>query len=371
MKKFLFVLGGLLLVAGAILGLKAVQIGSLIGFATAMEKAGMPPTPVATRVAEAAKWEDSLQLTGSLRPVEGVTLAAEEGGTVVKIAVDNGAKVQKGDLLIALDTSQEQADLNSAEARLRLAALNLARTKGLYEKRITPQSDYDAAQAAFDEARASVDSLRALIDKKTIRAPFAGQSGIRLVNLGQTVKPGDLLVPVHSNDPIFVEFAVPQTRLAQVTLGQKLRVMTDGAPGPVEGAVTAINPVVDEASRTARVQGTLRNTDGSLRPGQFATVEVVMPVKREVVAIPQSAVVAAAYGDSVFVVEEKEGKLVARQQFVRLGAQRGDFVEVVKGLKAGERVVSAGAFKLNNGAAVMLDDQMQPEPELQPKVDNS
>lgn len=370
-KKIALTVGGLVVLLGAIVALKATQIGSLIGFATAMEKAGMPPSPVATVLAVQTTWEETLRFTGSLRAVQGVTLTAELPGTVVRIGVENGAEVQQGEVLLELDTTQEQADLASATAGLRLAKINLDRNRGLIEKRIIAQSEYDTAAATFDQEKAKTATLQATIAKKIIQAPFTGRVGIRTVNLGQTVKAGDELIPLHSSDPIYVEFSVPQTRLDSIAVGQAIRVTTDGVKQPVEGLVTAINPVVDEATRTARVQGTLHNKDGVLRAGLFAEVEVVLPERQDVVAVPISAVINAAYGDSIFVVEEADGTLKVRQQFVKLGRKRGDFVAVTKGLNAGDRVVSAGAFKLTNGASVLVNDAMQPEPSLNPTPDNS
>lgn len=370
-KKFVVVLVGLGVVLGAIIGLKAVQIGSLISFASASEAAGMPPVSVATAVAEEAEWEQTLRFPGTLRPVQGVTLTAEVGGVVDQIAVENGSAVKAGELLLSLDAREDRAQLASAVARRRLAQLNLERARELKEKRIVAQSELDAAIAEFDEADAAVTNLQALIEKKTIRAPFDGEAGIRTVNLGQTVRPGDPLWPVYSNDPIFVEFDVPQTRLPQLALGMRLRVETDGLKEPAVGEVTAINPVMDDVTRTVRVQGTLRNPDGVMRPGQFVMVDVVLPELARVVAIPATAIVAAAYGDSVFLVEEKEGKMVARQQFVQTGPARGDFVAIRKGVAPGDRVVSAGAFKLSNGMTVEPNDAMQPEPQLDPNLDNS
>lgn len=370
-KKIALTVGGLVVLLGAIVALKATQIGSLIGFASAMEKAGMPPSPVATVLAVQTTWEETLRFTGSLRAVQGVTLTAELPGTVVRIGVENGAEVQQGEVLLELDTTQEQADLASATAGLRLAKINLDRNRGLIEKRIIAQSEYDTAAATFDQEKARTATLQATIAKKIIQAPFTGRVGIRTVNLGQTVKAGDELIPLHSSDPIYVEFSVPQTRLDSIAVGQAIRVTTDGVKQPVEGLVTAINPVVDEATRTARVQGTLHNKDGVLRAGLFAEVEVVLPERLDVVAVPISAVINAAYGDSIFVVEEAEGTLKVRQQFVKLGRKRGDFVAVTKGLNAGDRVVSAGAFKLTNGASVLVNDAMQPEPSLNPTPDNS
>jgi len=365
-KKIALTVGGLVVLLGGIVALKATQIGSLIGFSTAMEKAGMPPSPVATVVAVQAAWEETLKFTGSIRAVQGVTLTVELPGKVLRIGVENGAQVKQGDVLMELDTTQEQADLASAEAGLRLAKLNLDRNKGLLDKRIIAQSDYDSIAAIFDQEQAKTATIRATIAKKIIRAPFAGRVGIRTVNLGQTVRAGDELIPLHSSDPIYVEFSVPQTRLDSISVGQTIRVTTDGLKMPVVGLITAINPVVEEATRTARVQGTLENKEGLLLAGLFAEVEVVLPEKVDVVAVPISAVTTAAYGDSIFVIEENGDKLTARQQFVKLGRKRGDFVSVIKGLNSGDRVVSAGAFKLTNGAPVVVNDAMQPEASLAP-----
>ncbi len=369
-KKIALTVGGLVVLLGGIVALKATQIGSLIGFSTAMEKAGMPPSPVATVVAVQAAWEETLKFTGSIRAVQGVTLTVELPGKVLRIGVENGAQVKQGDVLMELDTTQEQADLASAEAGLRLAKLNLDRNKGLLDKRIIAQSDYDSIAAIFDQEQAKTATIRATIAKKIIRAPFTGRVGIRTVNLGQTVKAGDELIPLHSSDPIYVEFSVPQTRLDSISVGQTIRVTTDGLKMPVVGLITAINPVVEEATRTARVQGTLENKEGLLLAGLFAEVEVVLPEKVDVVAVPISAVTTAAYGDSIFVIEENGDKLNARQQFVKLGRKRGDFVSVIKGLNSGDRVVSAGAFKLTNGAPVVVNDAMQPEASLAPTPEN-
>jgi len=369
-KKIALTVGGLVVLLGGIVALKATQIGSLIGFSTAMEKAGMPPSPVATVVAVQAAWEETLKFTGSIRAVQGVTLTVELPGKVLRIGVENGAQVKQGDVLMELDTTQEQADLASAEAGLRLAKLNLDRNKGLLDKRIIAQSDYDSIAAIFDQEQAKTATIRATIAKKIIRAPFTGRVGIRTVNLGQTVKAGDELIPLHSSDPIYVEFSVPQTRLDSISVGQTIRVTTDGLKMPVVGLITAINPVVEEATRTARVQGTLENKEGLLLAGLFAEVEVVLPEKVDVVAVPISAVTTAAYGDSIFVIEENGDKLTARQQFVKLGRKRGDFVSVIKGLNSGDRVVSAGAFKLTNGAPVVVNDAMQPEASLAPTPEN-
>jgi membrane fusion protein (multidrug efflux system) len=371
MKKLLFTLLGLILILGGIIALKATQIMSLIGFATATEEAGLPPSAVATATAREENWEESLRFVGTLRPVQGVMLTAEAAGILESINVENGASVEQDEILMVLESKVEQAELASARARLNLAKLNLDRASELLDKRIIARSEFDTAKAEFDADQARVENWQALIDRKVVRAPFSGRVGIRRVNLGQTIKPGDELIPIHQSDPIFVEFAVPQTRLSALKVGQKLRVLSDGLDEPVEGEITAINPVVDEATRTALVQGLLHNPQDRLRAGQFAQVDVILPRLHPVVAIPATALVSEAYGDSVFVIEEKDGKAVARQQFVQLGLRRGDFVEVTKGLSPGDRVVSAGAFKLTNGATVAPNDAMQPEASETPQPKNS
>jgi membrane fusion protein, multidrug efflux system len=369
-KKWILVVAGVLVLVGGIIAFKAFQIVDLIGFATAMEEAGMPPIPVATARAEKDEWRNVMRFVGTLRPVQGVTLTAEMGGVIESIDVENGAEVEKGQLLLSMDTSREQAELESAEARLRLAKINLERTTGLLAKRIVAQSELDSAQAEFEEIRAQVANLQATIDKKIIRAPFAGRVGIREINLGQTVSAGDALIPLHQSDPIFVQFAVPQTRLEKIKLGEQLLVTTDGVVEPVEGRVEAINPVVNETTRTALVQGILRNPDELLRAGQFARVDVVLPGADEILRIPASAVIVEPFGASVFIVEEEKDPPTVRQQFVQLGRFQGDFVEITKGLGEGDRVVSAGAFKLRPGTVVAINDDMQPEALLDPDVPN-
>lgn len=369
--KILLVLLGLGVILGVIVGVKAAQIGSLLGFVGESEKAGLPPVAVASAEARRDAWEDVEKFTGSLRAVQGGMLTSEASGLVKEILVENGSEVKEGQLLVRIDSSEEMADLASAEAALRLAKINRDRAEELIKKRIIARSEFDTAKAEYDQASARVEELKALIDKKMVRAPFSGTAGIRLVNVGEAVRQGDRLIPVHASDPIFVDFSVPQTKMSKLKVGQPIRVSTDGLDVPAQGVITAINPVFEEETRTALVQGTLRNEDERLRAGQFAEVEVVLPQKLEVLSIPLSSVVAAPYGSSVFVVEGEPGSLTVRQQFVKLGPRRGDFISVEKGLEPGDRVVSAGAFKLRNGAKVTVNDEMQPEPSLEPQPDNS
>jgi membrane fusion protein, multidrug efflux system len=370
-KKILLTLLILGVVIGPIVGLKSAQIFSLVAYAGEMQAGGMPPTPVASTVATEQQWENLLTSVGSLRSVQGVTLAAELGGKIVEIAVENGVAVKQGDLLVRIDTSSEEAQLAAAEANVRLAELSLERARGLLANQTVAQAEFDAAEATHKQAAAQVANVRALMEKKIIRAPFDGRVGIRMVNVGQTVRDGDLLIPLQSLNPVFIDFSVPQQQMPQLAVGQRVRVSLQGIEQVVIGEITAINPQVETASRNVLVQATLPNPNEQLRPGMFASVSVVLPTARSVVAIPSTAVVRAPFGDSVFVVEQQDGKTVARQQFVRLGQTRGDFVTILDGIKSGDRVVSAGAFKLRNNAPISLNDDMQPAASMTPTPRNS
>ena len=374
-KRIIYTIVGLILVIAVLGGIKALQIHEMILHG---EQSVPPPLPVNTVVVQKQSWQELLSSVGSLEAVEGVMVTAELTGKVVKIGFEPGTMVRAGDLLVQQDISSEKAQLRGAEAALELARVNIERMKKLLADETIAQSQYDNASAQFKEAKAQVDNIRAIIGKKTIRAPFAGRLGIRLVNLGQTLNEGDQIVSLQSLNPIFVNFFLPQQELARIRLGFKVQLTTDVLPGEiVEGKITAINSQVDPSTRNIGVQATVANSQEHLRPGMFVKVDVVLPVEDQVLAIPTTAVLYAPYGDSVFVVEEEKsekngqhGKIV-RQQFVRLGEKRGDFVSVVSGLKEGETVVSTGAFKLRNGQAVVVDNTLAPEFQLAPKPEES
>jgi membrane fusion protein (multidrug efflux system) len=296
---------------------------------------------------------------------------------VTKIFFENGAEVKAGDLLVELDTDTEQANLRSAEAEQQLARTVYERTRRLRENNTVPQSDLDAAESQLRKMSALVEQLKATIRKKQINAPFSGRLGIREVNLGQFVDQGDKIVSLQSLDPIFVDFLLPQQLIAGLTPGSPLRVLTDVYPGRVfDGQLTAVNAEIDPVTRNIRLQGTLQNPGGLLRPGMFGRVQLSLGEAEEVTAIPLTAVITATYGDSVFVVTPKEGaegaqQLVAEQRFIRTGRTEGDFVAVTEGLKPGEIVVSAGAFKLRNGSAIEVNNDMAPRPERAPRPEDS
>jgi len=367
-KKIIIAIIGLVVLTGTIGGIKGLQISWMIA-----QKRQPAPEMVTTAAAHTENWESVLTSVASLVAVQGVTVSAEMTGKVVQIAFEPGAMVQAGDLLVQQDISAETAQLRSAEATVTLTKITLERARKLLSQKTSSQAEYDNADAQYKQAVAQADNMRALIAKKTIRAPFTGALGIRLVNLGQILSAGDEIVSLQALDPVFVNFSLPQQQLAQIRPGLAVRVKTDALPGQVvEGTITAINPEVEKATRNVVVQATVKNTQQRLRPGMFATATVVLPEQDTVLAIPITAVLNAPYSDSVFIVEDDKNAKnsppakVVRQQFVRLGVRRGDFVAVTSGLKQGETVVSTGAFKLRNGQAVTVDNTLVPEFKIAP-----
>jgi membrane fusion protein (multidrug efflux system) len=364
-----------LLIAGPLMLIKMSQFKVMGAAGAAMV---MPPTTVTATPVTEENWTNHLVVTGSLAPVQGVTVGAEVPGKIVKIAFEPGSAVPAGALLVQLDISTEEAQLRAAEATAALARANLARARELNASKTNSLAELDAAEAQAAQAAAQADSLKAVIAKKTIRAPFAGRLGLRLVNLGQILRDGDAITTLQTLDPIFVNFSLPQQQLARVAPGNQVRVTSDAAAGQVfDGKITAINPEVDAATRNIRLQATIANAGEKLRAGMFASVEVMLPTSNRVLVIPATAVLYAPYGDSVFVVDEKKDEKsgamqrVLRQQFVRLGPTRGDFVTVVDGLKAGETIVTSGVFKLRAGMPVAIDNTLAPKPQLAPKPANT
>jgi len=350
----------------------AVVIGGLYLFkswqfaAFAKMKFQMPPTAVTSMTLREESWQPSLAAVGTVQAVQGVTVSTDLPGIVEKITFDSGQAVKQGQPLVKLDTKQEEAQLRSAEARLQLAKSNLDRQQGLLQKRVSSQSDFDSAAAEYKEAEASSAEIRATIERKLIRAPFDGVLGIRQVNLGQYLQSGDAVVPLQSLDPIYVNFALPQQQMAKLTVGRDVRITADGLPEQTfTGHITSVNSVIDQATRNVTVQATLENPGRKLHPGMFVNAEVMLPEKQQVIAVPATAINYAPYGDSVFVIEKmkhEDGTSYdgVRQQMVELGASRGDQVSVVKGLKPGEEIVTAGGFKLGPSAPVLRNNAVQP-----------
>jgi membrane fusion protein (multidrug efflux system) len=347
--------------------------------AAAGQAAGFQPPPeaVTTIVAQQEKWPATLSAIGTTVAVQGVTVSADLPGTVDRIVFDSGQSVGKGDVLVQLDTRQEHAQLAAVEAERELAGLNFERMKGLLEERVIAKAEFDRAMADTKQTDAKVNEIRATIERKTIRAPFSGILGIRQVNLGQYLAAGDPIVPLQSLHPIYVNFGVPQQDAGQVRVGRHMKITADELAGvEFAGRVTAINAIVDEATRNIQVQATLANPDGKLRPGMFVQAEMILGSSRSVVALPASAISYAPFGDSVFVVADLKGPNGEKyrgvhQRFVKLGGTRGDQIAVVSGVNAGDEVVTSGVFKLRNGTAVLVNNKVKPANNPSPKPEDS
>ena len=337
----------------------------------------LPPESVTSLVAKEEDWIPALKAVGSTAAVQGVTVSTDEPGIVHKINFESGQNVKEGDLLVQLEISQEQAQLRSAEAQMRLAGANLLRQQNLLKSRVSSQADYDTAQAEYDQAVAKVEEVKALINKKTIRAPFSGVLGIRAVNLGQYLQSGAQVAPLQSLDPIYVNFWLPQQYLGQIAAGQPVKVQADGLPNTsFDGKINAVDAVIDEATRNVRVQATLANPKGLLRPGMFVNTEVPLASTASHIVVPATAIQFAPYGDMVYIIEEMKGPdgkpyQGVRQQVVKVGESRGDRVAILSGVKAGEQVVTSGVFKLRPGVAVQVNNSIQPENSESPKPEDT
>jgi membrane fusion protein (multidrug efflux system) len=371
-KKIILAIVVLVLVVAGLAGIKAAQIGTLIAFGKSYVP---PPETVSTAPAREEKWQETIPAVGSITAVQGVRLTAEVPGTVAEIKFESGAVVAKGDLLVRLDVSTEDAQLRALDAQVEWAQTNMARYKSLRTENTVSQAELDQAETDLKQKQANADAVRATIAKKVIRAPFAGKLGIRQINVGEYLEAAKFIVSLQSLAPVYADFSLPQQELARVKTGLGVRVTTDTYPDKqFLGTLTAINPDLDTATRSVRLQGTCANEEQLLRPGMFARIEVVLPDEHPVLAIPATAVLSAPYGDSVYVVQESTnatGGLTVRQQFIRVGRTRGDFVSVQSGLKAGDRVVTSGIFKLRNGMNVVENNNLTPNSEKKPHPSDS
>ena len=376
-KKILFFVVGLIVVlpiVAAVAGIKALQIRTLM----AMGQQTEPPAFVSLGEVRQEAWETRLSAVGSVAAFQGVVVPAEADGVVREILFEPGSMVKAGDALVRLDSEVEEAQLAAAEAAAELAITTQQRTRELFSSNTISKADLDAAEATVKQTRAQADNLRAVIAKKTVKAPFAGRLGIREISVGQFLNKGEAVVALQALDPVYVEFSLPQQQLGAVSEGMLVRVHVDAYPEkPFEGRLTAVNPQVDPVTRSVRMQATLENKGGELRPGMFVTADVVLPKSEEVLVVPETAVVYAPYGSTVFVATEgkagPDGKkpMIAELRNVRLGTRRGDFVAIVSGLKAGERIVTNGGLKLRQGSVILESTLGVTEPQLNPELPNT
>jgi membrane fusion protein, multidrug efflux system len=367
----------LALMASVIAGLGFFKLKQVQAMAQQFAAMQPPPEAVTTIVAAREDWPATLTAIGTVAAVQGVTVSADLPGIVARIGFDSGRTVREGDILVQLDTRQEEAQVAGAEAQLRLARLNYERMQGLVAQDAVSRAEFDAAAAAQTQAEANLREIRATIERKTIRAPFTGVLGIRQVNLGQYLTGGDPIVPLQSLDPVYVNFGVPQQDAGQIRLGRKVQ-LTVGELGGTAfvGRVSALDSIVDSTTRNVQVQATLRNPGRALKPGMFVQAQVMLGASQQVVPLPASAINYAPYGDSVFVVtdlQDPQGKTYrgVRQQVVKLGAARGDQIAVLSGIEPGDEIVTSGVFKLRSGAAVQINNTVQPANSRAPNPEDS
>ena len=336
-----------------------------------------PPEAVTTIVAQQEDWPATLSAIGTMAAVQGVTVSADLPGIVDRIGFESGRSVQKGDVLAELDTRQERAQLAAIEAQRDLARLNYNRMKGLLGDRVISQAEFDRAVAEQQQTDAQVGEIRATIERKTIRAPFSGILGIRQANLGQYLAAGDPVVPLQALNPIYVNFGVPQQDVGRIRVGRAVQITARDITGlEFTGRVTALDSIVDQATRNVQVQATLANPEGRLRPGMFVQTELSVGSSQSVVALPASAISYAPFGDSVYIVTDLKGEngqtyRGVRQQFVKLGGARGDQIAILSGVTTGDEIVTSGVFKLRNGAAVLVNNKVQPGNKRAPKPEDS
>jgi membrane fusion protein (multidrug efflux system) len=382
--RYLLPILGLVALIAVLVAINFTQISSLMNMGKEMAKAGPPPETVGTATAQTQAWEATLSAVGSITAAKGVVVSNDAPGVVSHIDFESGAVVRQGQTLVDLDTSVERAQLASSRAKMDLATLTVKRSRALVKSNTISQSQADNDESLLKTTTTDANALSAQIDRKIVRAPFSGRLGIREINLGQYLNSGTRITVLEAIDTVYVDFTLPQQRLAEIKIGMPIRVTIEGADvAPRDGTIAAVDPTIDTTTRTIRVRAAVPNKEETLRPGMFANVSVVLPDQGSLVAVPSTSLVHASYGDSVFVVEDKKDASgaggappgdkpakVARQQFVRVGASRGDFVAIVDGISAGQDIVSAGAFKLRNGSAVTVNNEIKVDPQLSPHPDN-
>lgn len=376
----------MLVITGVVFGgVFAVKAMIAAGTNKYFDNMPQPAVAVSAYTARQESWTDAQEAVGTLVAVNGTDVTTESGGVVKALMFDAGQPVKAGTVLVQLNSANELAVLKSLEAAAKLAAVQRDRWRELGKSKLVSLDEVQQRATNAASTQAQVEAQRAMIAQKTVRAPFDGVLGIRKVNLGQFVNPGDPIVSLQALDPIYLNFSLPEQRIAQTTQGTLIRASVDALPGRTfEGTITAIEPDVDPNTRNFSVQATLRNPDHALRPGTFARVGFDSGESKRVIVVPQTAVSFNPYGNSVYVISETKAgkdektpdgkpmgmKLVVKQRFIKTGATRGDLVAVTDGLKAGERVVTSGLLKLRNDAVVTINNKVQPTAQAQPQPEN-
>jgi membrane fusion protein, multidrug efflux system len=360
------------LVFGGVFGFEAFKNAMIKKF---MAARGAPPQTISAATAKMEEWQPQIEAVGSLRAVNGADLAFEVPGIITELHFKSGDDVAAGDVLAMLRADDDIARLAALQATASLSEITMQRDQEQFKIKAVSQATLDTDAANLKNANASVVQQQAVVDKKTLRAPFAGHIGVRLIDIGQYINAGTTVVTLQALDPIYADFFLPQQALTQLRIEQTVTVKVDTYPDQdFTGTVTAINPKVDSATRNVQVRATLKNPDRRLLPGMYATVIIAAGDKQRYVTLPQTAVTYNPYGETVFVVDDKgkdpQGKpqLSARQIFVTAGPKRGDQVSILKGVEQGETVVTAGQMKLRNGSPLIIDNTIRPTADANPAV---
>jgi membrane fusion protein (multidrug efflux system) len=351
-------------VLAAVFGFEAFKGAMIHKFLATLSN---PPQTVSTLIAASMEWSSQIESVGSVRAVNGANLSGQVAGTVSAIKFESGADVQKGDLLLELESADDVAHLAALTATATLAQITYDRDRNLVKTNAVSQQTVDTDQGNMENARALVAQQQALVNYKFIKAPFTGRLGIRQVDLGQYLAAGTTIVTLQQLNPIYVDFFVAQQALAQIRVGQAVTAKVDTYPKQsFPGKILAINSQVDPATRNVQVRATVSNNAKLLLPGMFATVDIDTAAPQKFVTLPQTAIAYNSYGDIVYLIDDKgkdaNGKeqLIARQAFVTTGLTRGDQVAIISGVKDGDTVVTAGQVKLHNGSPVLINNDVQP-----------
>jgi membrane fusion protein (multidrug efflux system) len=355
-KRFFFIFILSTLLFGGLFGWKFYQLRK-----SASNFKMPPPAVVAVTEVKQTLWQPYLNTVGSLVAVSGIDVSNEISGKVKAIYFNSGEFVERGHKLVELDSSIDDAELKGLRAEQQLAQVRFDRSEKLIAKHYVSNSDYDQNSALLSQAKALVAAKQEVINKKRIQAPFSGELGIRMVNIGQYLPSGTAIVPLQTIAPIYADFTLPEAHLASLHSGQQLVLTVQAYPGKeFNGEITAINPQIDVGTRTVKIRATLENKELALRPGMFADIKLMLSEKREVLTLPDTAITYNPYGDSVFAVKSNKQGLSVQLKQITTGETRDGQVEIIKGLSAGERIVSAGQVKLRNGMAIAVDEKPAP-----------
>jgi len=369
-KRMIIMLIAVGLVFGGVFGFQIFQKAMIKKFMSAMPQ---PPQTVSTVTAAIQEWQPQIEAVGSLRAVNGADLAFEVSGIVKDLHFKSGDDVAAGDILLTLRADDDSAKLEALKATAALSEIVNQRDQEQFKIKAVSQATLDADAANLKNAKAQVAEQQAVVDKKTLRAPFAGHLGVRVVDIGQYISAGTAVVTLQALDPIYADFFLPQQALNQIRLEQVVTIKIDTYPnGDFAGTITAINPKVDPATRNVQVRATLKNPDRLLLPGMYASVNVAAGGKQRYLTLPQTAVTYNPYGETIYVVDDKgqdpQGRpqLIARQIFVTAGLKRGDQVAILSGIEEGQTVVTAGQMKLRNGSPLVIDNTIRPTADANP-----